>query len=128
MTAAANAASVATTSDATAGGATAAAGSSALALTTADDDNTAFMRALPSSLRQAILFDMDHSQISALPALQQQHRGGAHSRDTYRLRRGIRRFNYAEIIFGSSLGDVGAGGPGGQLSIEKLSRGGRQLL
>ena len=40
------------------------------------------MRALPASLRQAILFDMDHSQISALPedlatearALQQQHR------------------------------------------------------
>ena len=160
------------------------------------------MRALPSSLRQAILFDMDHSQISALPedlatearALQQQHRereidlfahaaahrssgagggagggpylgsrytissnrgigsiynvassllhdtylyggggggggaGGAHSRDTYRLRRGIRRFNDAEIILGSSLGGVGAGGPGGQLSIEKLSRGGRQLL
>lgn len=52
------------------------------ALATAEDDNAAFMRALPSSLRQAILFDMDHSQISALPedlatearALQQQHR------------------------------------------------------
>lgn len=50
--------------------------------TTAEDDNAAFMRALPSSLRQAILFDMDHSQISALPddlatearALQQQQR------------------------------------------------------
>ena len=40
---------------------------SALAVANADDDNTAFMRALPSSLRQAILFDMDHSQISALP-------------------------------------------------------------
>jgi hypothetical protein len=40
------------------------------------------MRSLPNSLRQAILFDMDHSQIAALPedlatearALQQQHR------------------------------------------------------
>ena len=31
-----------------------------------DDDNTAFMRALPASLRQAILFDMDHSQISGV--------------------------------------------------------------
>ncbi|CAF0785839.1 unnamed protein product [Brachionus calyciflorus] len=50
--------------------------------TPAEDDNAAFMRTLPASLRQAILFDMDHSQISALPedlatearALQQQHR------------------------------------------------------
>jgi hypothetical protein len=71
------------------GGHTAAAPSTALATTTTtattattDDDNTAFMRALPASLRQAILFDMDHSQISALPddlatearTLQQQHR------------------------------------------------------
>ena len=32
-----------------------------------DDDNTAFMRSLPPSLRQAILYDMDQSQISALP-------------------------------------------------------------
>ncbi len=32
-----------------------------------DDDSTAFMRSLPSSLRQAILYDMDQSQISALP-------------------------------------------------------------
>jgi hypothetical protein len=34
---------------------------------------------------------------------------GAHSRDTYRLRRGIRRRNDAEIILGSSF----CGGPGG---------------
>ena len=34
---------------------------------------------------------------------------GAHSRDTYRLRRGIRRLNDAEIILGSSF----CGGPGG---------------
>ena len=48
----------------------------------AEDDNAAFIRALPPSLRQTILFDMDHSQIAALPedlatearALQQQHR------------------------------------------------------
>ena len=32
-----------------------------------DDDSTAFMRSLPPSLRQAILYDMDQSQISALP-------------------------------------------------------------
>lgn len=32
-----------------------------------DDDNTAFMRTLPPSLRQAILYDMDQSQIAALP-------------------------------------------------------------
>jgi E3 ubiquitin-protein ligase HUWE1 len=63
--------------------AAAAAGTSAVAIVAADeDDNASFMRALPASLRQAILFDMDHSQISALPedlaaearTLQQQHR------------------------------------------------------
>lgn len=51
-----------------------------VAVAAGEDDNAAFMRALPASLRQAILFDMDHSQISALPedlanearALQQQ--------------------------------------------------------
>ncbi len=32
-----------------------------------DDDSTAFMRSLLSSLRQAILYNMDQSQISALP-------------------------------------------------------------
>jgi hypothetical protein len=52
---------------ATGAGTSGAGNASALAVANADDDNTAFMRALPSSLRQAILFDMDHSQISALP-------------------------------------------------------------
>lgn len=72
----------------------------------AEDDNAAFMRALPPSLRQAILFDMDHSQIGALPEdlaaearqLQQQHRdreidlfaaaAAAHHRSASRFSRG----------------------------------------
>lgn len=189
--------------DSTAAPATAGATSTALATTTnttADDDNTAFMRALPASLRQAILFDMDHSQISALPEdlatearnLQQQHRereidlfahaaahrssgaGGAggssggpylggrytlstnrglgsiynvassllhdtylygggpsglgHSRDLNRLRRGLRRFNEAEIILGGGHHHHHHGPHGQPVAIDKLSRGGRQLL
>ncbi len=47
-------------------GSSSAGGSAATAVVT-EDDNTAFLRTLPNSLRQAILFDMDHSQISALP-------------------------------------------------------------
>ena len=47
--------------------ATTAAATATAAAAVAEDDNASFMRALPTSLRQAILFDMDHSQISALP-------------------------------------------------------------
>jgi hypothetical protein len=53
--------------------------------------------------------------------------GGApsgHSRDLNRLRRGLRRFNETEIILGSH----GAHQPGHGLAMDKLSRGGRQLL
>ena len=78
----ARAAAAAASATTTAEGGAATSNAVALAGATSDDDNTAFMRALPASLRQAILFDMDHSQISALPedlatearALQQQHR------------------------------------------------------
>ena len=78
----ARAAAAAAAATTTAEGGAATSNAVALAGATSDDDNTAFMRALPASLRQAILFDMDHSQISALPedlatearALQQQHR------------------------------------------------------
>jgi hypothetical protein len=137
------------------------ASAAAAAASVNDDDNSAFMRSLPASLRQAILFDMDQSQIGALPddlasearGLQQQqqrerdldlfasHRtnGGFYraitgtnrfynaasslvndayffagqSRDYNRLRRGLRRLTDAEMH---------------PMFLEKLTRGGRQLL
>lgn len=52
---------------------------------------------------------------------------GGHSRDLNRLRRGLRRFNDAEIILGTHH-QHGHHGQPGQLAMDKLSRGGRQLL
>lgn len=53
--------------------------------------------------------------------------GLGHSRDLSRLRRGLRRFNEAEIILGG--GHHHHHHPHGQpVAIDKLSRGGRQLL
>jgi hypothetical protein len=51
---------------------------------------------------------------------------GGHSRDLNRLRRGLRRFNETEIILGSH--QHGTHQPGHGLAMDKLSRGGRQLL
>ncbi len=52
---------------------------------------------------------------------------GGHSRDLNRLRRGLRRFNETEIILGAHPHGAHHG-QAGQLAIDKLSRGGRQLL
>ncbi len=117
----------------------------------AEDDNAAFMRALPTSLRQAILFDMDHSQISALPEdlaaearqLQQQHRereidlfaaahrtagrlgGGGGARSTIRIGGGSGRSGGLDGIYNvasSILQDTYMYGGGGGGSRGDMSR------
>jgi len=110
-----------------------------------DDDNTAFMRALPTSLRQAILYDMDQSQIGALPedlatearSLQQQQREREMDFFTHRAAGGLfghrytisstnRFYNAASLLndtylFGGGAGGAGAGA-GGQRVDHRLRR------
>ena len=110
-----------------AGGEVVPAGSGAAgAASAADDDHTAFLRALPSALRQAILFDMDHSQIGALPedlanearALQQQQR----EREIDLLTAAAAHRNAA-----GSRG-AGGGGAGGGISIPHMGTSGRYSI